>query len=493
MEPLWKLPPYELSPTADGGWAVQSEEGFGEALAVFAPLYRDGEWRLAMADDDVLALTGVDDRGWTPVRLPVVERATHYLCILRYDHPADHPSSTWFRLQVPGTHGPRQARGPVVAGSELRRGLERVREHLRERFELYLVPAAAQPAAILRGSADAVSFAFASCQYPAGLLDRPVAHRSYQRLAASLQPEGAAMPERLLLLGDQVYTDATYGLVDPARIDDRYRIPYEDFADRENGPFASLPQTLLALRRMTPDDHEIRDNWEPTPGADPVRDAALEAFWKYQRRAPAARQVWLTEEGPGWRLFVTDSRTQRSPRDEDTLHEALILGRHQTDALHDWLRAPDDGRLKVVSSAAMLLPRTRMNLDAPLYLDAWQGYPASLHGLLALLCEHEVHNVVFLSGDAHIACDARVQVTRPGTGKHASFASLHAPALYAPYPFANEEEANLLLQDSFAFGHGGATYHCTVSAQVLADGANGCGLLRASRHGARWCVAYEVL
>ena len=497
MEPLWKLPPYELNPTPEGGWAVQSEEGLGAALAVFAPLHHDGGWRLAIADGDQLELTAVDDRGWTPLRMPEVPSATHYLCILRYDHPADHPGSTWFRLELADAPGPRQAPGCVVTGAELRQGLERVHAHLRERFGLYLVPAPGRPAATAHGIAppapDTLAFAFASCQYPAGLLDRPVAYRSYERLAAHLEAAGAAVPERLLLLGDQVYTDATYGLVDPARIDDRFRIPYEDFTDRENGPFAGLRQTFLARRRMTPDDHEIRDNWEPTPGPDPLRDKALEAYWKYQRRAPAQARLWSTEKGPGWRLFLADSRTQRQARDEDTLHEALILGTEQTGTLEQWLEGCEGGHLNIVSSAAMLLPRTRHHIDEPLYLDAWQGYPASLHRLLALLCERKAHNLVFLSGDAHLACDARVQVTRPGTDRHASFASLHAPALYAPYPFANEDEANLVLQDGFAFAVDGNTYHCTVSAQVLAGGAGGCGLLRASRHEGRWCVAYEVI
>ena len=224
-----------------------------------------------------------------------------------------------------------------------------------------------------------------------------------------------------------------------------------------------------------------------------MRDTALQAYWKYQRRAPAQRRVWSEEQGPGWRLFLADSRTQRDPRDEDTVAHALLLGQEQTDALEEWLRHCDGGHLNIVSTAAMLLPRTRLNIDEPLYLDGWPGYPASLHRLLALLCERKVHNLVFLSGDAHLACDARVQVTRPGSDRHASFASLHAPALYAPYPFANEDEANLLLQDSFEFAVDGQHYHCSVSAQVLAEGANGCGLLRASRHEDRWCVAYDVL
>jgi len=347
----------------------------------------------------------------------------------------------------------------------------------------------------------AVCIAFASCQYPAGMLDRPIAHRSFERLAAYLQQREGPMPERLLLLGDQVYTDATYGLVDPARLDDRYRIPYEDFTDRESGPFATLPQTFLALRRMVLDDHEIRDNWEPGTGQDtqgrplpdPERDAALAAYWKYQRRCipPAGGEAHMTERGPHWRLFMADSRSAREPRTEKNIDTASILGAEQTRQLRDWLLQPRDGALGIVTCSAMLLPRLRQHIDEPLYQDGWQGYPASLYGLLALLCEQEARDLVFLSGDAHLACDARVTVT--SGSKQARFTSLHAPALYAPYPFANEEAANLLLRDTFVFRVGERSYRCEVEASVLAGGRCGCGLLRAQRRAGAWTVVYDVL
>ena len=502
MEPLWKLPPFELVATRDGGWAVQSEDGLGDAQAVFVPLRRKGEWELALADGDVLPLSGANDREWLPVRLPAIADASHFLCVLRYDHPADHQDSNF--LVAESRSAPVRAPTVHASGAELRLVLQRMRAHLGGRFDLYLVPA--KPAAASAGRAQAptaeppeqLCFAFASCQYPAGLLDRPMAHRSYEKLAQALARPGAQLPERLLLLGDQVYTDATYGLVDPARLDDRYRIPYEDFGDRQGGPFASLPQTFLARRRMTPDDHEIRDNWEPTLQADPTWDKGMAAYWKYQRRGgQPGDPVHMPDEGPGWRLFMTDSRTCRQARDEGTLDQALILGEPQTSELEEWLREGTQveraGQLNIVTSAAMLLPRTRMYLDEPLYLDAWQGYPASLRRLLALVCELQLPSLVFLSGDAHLACKARVQVKRLGSDVQASFLSLHAPALYAPYPFANEEEANLLLQDSFDFPWGGHRYQCTVSAQVLGGGANGCGMLLASRQGGRWCLDYQVL
>ena len=501
MDRLWKLPPIELSPTPQGGWAVQSEQGLGRAQAAFLPLRgAGGTWDLALAAGDALVLTPVNDQDWTPVPFPpAIRGATHCLCLLRYDHPSNRPGDTFF---VPESFPPGVAR---AGREELREALDHVRANLGGPLDIHVVPApslAAAAAAMTLAKAspsappDALCFAFASCQYPAGMLDRPVAHRSLERLGAWLRAPQGPMPERLLLLGDQVYTDATYGLLDPARIDDRYRLPYEELTDRQDGPYASLPQTFLGLRRMTPDDHEIRDDWEPTLHGDwdSERDAGLAAYWKYQRRSapPPSQAIQIAEAGPGWRLFMADSRTRRELRNEHTVASATLLGPEQTRELEGWLAQEDGGALKIVTCASMLLPRTRIAMDEPLYLDTWQGYPASLHGLLAFLCDRELRDVVFLSGDAHVACDARVRVTR-SDGREVRFASLHAPALYAPYPFANEDPANLLLQDRFDFQSGGRNYVCEVEARVLAGGRNGCGLLRAEREGTEWSVGYEVL
>jgi hypothetical protein len=499
MDRLWKLPPSELSPAPDGGWAVQSEQGLGRAQAAFVPVRAaSGAWELAMAPGDVLPLTGVDDQHWTPVPFPPgMQDATHGLCLLRYDHPWNRPGNNFF---VPESLVP----DLQASRDEVQQALDGVRANLEGPLEIHLVPLPAPPRphgvmafakAAAPAAPDSLCFAFASCQYPAGMLDRPVAHQSLGRLATWLDAHPGPQPERLLLLGDQVYVDATYGLLDPTRIDDRYTLPYEEFTNRRDGPFAALSQTFLGSRRMTLDDHEIRDNWEPTlpVGQDEERDAGVAAYWKYQRRSapPPSNAVQFQEEGPGWRLFMANSRSEREFRDENTLAHATILGQRQTQELEDWLGQEDRGELKIVTCASMVLPRTRVYMDEPLYLDPWQGYPASLHRLLAFLCEHELRNVVILGGDAHLACDARVKVTRDG--REVRFAALHAPALYAPYPFANEEPANLLLQDHFTFTIGGQEYACDVRARVLAGGRNGCGLLRAERQGSQWCVGYEVL
>jgi hypothetical protein len=328
------------------------------------------------------------------------------------------------------------------------------------------------------------------------MLDRPVAHATYAAVARYLARDGVTWPERLLLLGDQVYTDATSGVLDPVRLDDRFRIPYEEMLDREAGPWSELPQDFLARVRMTPDDHEIGDDWEPfRPGGTGRRfRVGLDAYWRHQRAGEErGSTLQIREAGSGWRLFMADSRTQRPHRSSATLGDALIMGEAQTRELEDWLLQGRPGELTIVTTAALLLPRSRQYMDDPLYLDNWQGYPASLHRLLAFLCDHQLADCVFLSGDIHLGCHAVVTVRNLASDAGVVFTSCHAPALYAPYPFANETRWNLLLQDRFTFEADGRRYECRVEASTLAEGRSGCALLQAQRRDGRWHCAVEVL
>jgi hypothetical protein len=497
---LWKLPAVALK-QVPGGWRVKSERGWGPAYALFAPVRHgtDGKWALDLHAAAEMELAPVHDRQWCPVPLDPALPARHHLCMVRYDQPIGRPDRSVARSRfLPPTDVASRGRlaterGMRVGAAELQSAFAQVCADAGERLGLYVVTAPRPPRA-WRGDPlpTQLSFAFASCQYPAGMLDRPVAHASHRALAAHVK--AGHLPERLLLLGDQVYVDATYGLLDPLRLDDAFRVAYDEFADREAGPFSELPQDLVDRMRLTPDDHEIIDDWEPAPGEpDPRRELGLDAFWEHQRMGDRRREaVQLRERGRGWHLFMTDSRTQRDPRHCDNVNSAKLLGGPQTRQLERWLRCMPPGELKIVTSAAMLLPRTRENIDEPLHLDNWQGYPASLRSLLALLCDREVRNLVFLSGDAHLACSARI-VVRSDQGRSVTFQSHHAPALYAPYPFANESRWNLLLDDRFTFEHAGRGYHCTVKAEVPADGANGCGWLDARRVGDRWDTAMRVL
>ncbi len=519
---LWQLPSNGLV-HKDGAWCASADRSLGDAWGLLAPVRRgaSGGWEIAAPADSLLDLVRVPADELRPLPPPAqAQRASHCLCLLRYDHPGDRPGSTFstsFLIARPvEKSAPAAAKVPDgrTTVRELAAALEALQRHFGRDLERQMVSAEdggedrdgaqARPAATGAEAATPQSFcfAFASCQYPAGMMDRLQANATHQALAERF-PGGRQLPTRLLLLGDQVYTDATYGLLDPVRLDDRYRAPYEELTARD-GPLGQLPQDFQRVIRMTPDDHEFADDWEPgrSPATDQKYERGLRAFWRYQRGEMQPKPpLWNKEPRngatPGWHLFMADTRTSRDLRTDETLGKASILGAAQARELEQWLTDAPAQDLKIVTSPAMLLPRSRRHLDEPLHLDNWQGYPASFHALLALLCDRQLRNVVFLSGDAHLACSAFATVRNLDTGHSTRFESHHAPALYAPYPFANESRWNLLCDDRFAFtlgqGPQAQHYECTVEAQVLAEGANGCGLLHADRTPKGWKLRVEVL
>lgn len=337
-----------------------------------------------------------------------------------------------------------------------------------------------------------LTLAFASCQYPSGLLDGLPAQASYQRLADLLENDRARRPDLLLLVGDQIYADATAGLLDPIRLDDRYRVQYEELLRIE--PLHRIMRSGIPISWML-DDHEIADNWEPyVQGAQGSKfRKGVAAFWNYQRHAPQKDETWLTAQGAGWSLFMADTRTHREYRSEATLDDALILGKKQSRKLEDWLQQVDAGSLKLISTSSMLLPRLIEHAEEPLYLDAWQGYPASLHRLLAFVCDNKISNLCFLSGDAHLGCDVDIVIT-DGTGNEVTTRSIHTPALYAPLPFANEQPWNLnLLHDHFSFQGPKGRYTCEVNGHAMLPHRDGSCLLKADRAGTAWNVTVEVI
>jgi cholesterol oxidase len=328
----------------------------------------------------------------------------------------------------------------------------------------------------------ALCFAFASCQYPAGLLDEVPAYASYARLAARLQrPREALRPQFLMLLGDQIYADASAGLVDPVRADDRYGQAYRQWLSQ---PAVRAVQQRLPSYMML-DDHEIQDNWEPhkpsvaddestapvTGDAQWLRACGLAAYWQYQRPGETPQpHAWRHFEQQSFGFFMCDTRSQRGWRHLGNLDSISILDDERTQgaqtlALEAWLKdqqARHGDQPKFVSSASLLLPLHVMDESDTLYADGWDGYPAALHRLLAFLYTHQIQNVVFLSGDEHLFCWTPMEVFAAASGQalnneeHTDTPqakirawSLHCPGLYAPLPFTNAKASQLITAQRF--------------------------------------------
>ncbi|NPC56320.1 alpha/beta fold hydrolase [Caenimonas soli] len=357
-------------------------------------------------------------------------------------------------------------------------------------------------------------FALASCHYPGGLFDRtpPGAARdappgpsdaSYMRLLEVLEGErGDQVPEFLVLAGDQIYADATAGLFDPRVLDDRHRLSYEAFFGAR-GP-RSVFSRLPAVMRL--DDHELDDNWEPDPpGANQrkgqdnecLKKSGIQEFLRNQcNREPdpsVPAKLWHQTPMAGFEFFWADARTERTPRTATTVESASLLGEPQSTDLDNWLADRKVKGPRFLVSASPVLPRrleARGNSIAScIRSDAWEGYPASLHRLLAGVYKRGSDDVVFLSGNEHVSSVSRIEISKlDGSRKVAVAHSVHSSALYAPYPFANATAEDFAGNDEFTFSHGGARYRCSVTTWFPSPG-DGFAVLSVSPAKPGWLVS----
>ena len=286
------------------------------------------------------------------------------------------------------------------------------------------------------------SFAFGSCQYPGGFIDQAVAYASYRNLAERLSADDEG-PRFIVLAGDQVYTDATAGILDPSIRDGRYILPYNRWLQSRavRTALRQVPSYMLL------DDHEIENNWEESNAHVPF-GVAIAAYQKYQRHPwSPATQLYFHFDFDEFPFFMLDTRTRREKRDLDNIDSADIFdgqgAGNQLSDLATWIQRPND-RPKFIVSPSMLFPRHREaarwdHRASALHSDGWDGYPASLHELLVMATKSDTEHVVFLSGDEHVGCIATITVRYEDAGNEIekTMHSIHTPGLFTPYNIAN--------------------------------------------------------
>jgi hypothetical protein len=356
--------------------------------------------------------------------------------------------------------------------------------------------------------AGAFTFALGSCQYPPGIVDREPAQESHLRLARRLSAATRPVPQMLLLLGDQIYSDATAGLFDP-RLDGSRARSYE--LTFRLPAFREVTRALPTL--MVLDDHEVYDGWEPARSPDDAAHAqdvaeALALYRRHQHKlAPDSRA-----EAPfrfqlrpaGFPLFVLDARSRRDARflrggggRGRPLDEALIVPAPVMDELKAWLEACPKDAPKFIASPSVVLPLERRAVEGDeaqrLGIDSWSGYPASLVALLETIAQGRHEHVVFLSGDAHLSLACSMALTLP-SGSAVTVHSIVSSGLYAPWAFANERPEDLLLEGAFAFRHRGAVAFDAAISTAAVGTAQGYCVVDVRRAGADgpWKLSVEL-
>jgi alkaline phosphatase D len=204
---------------------------------------------------------------------------------------------------------------------------------------------------------------------------------------------------------------------------------------------------------MAADDHEIRDNWPKDsipPGApNDLRellrrsaDWARLLFIEHQRShgpdappwAPSGdgERLWYAFDVGPFPFFCFDTRFERT---EDGKR---MMDSHQLDRFASWLDRRDIADVpKFVLSGSVMTPTDQEFARFPAHArraDTWAGYPQERLKVLDLILDKRAQNVVFISGDLHCAALASLQF-RKATDLRCY--AVVAPALYAPFPFAN--------------------------------------------------------
>jgi len=345
-------------------------------------------------------------------------------------------------LDVPSATYAPSSKELLPSNEEIDRWLNKTKEDLTRCFVSKEVVARHTQAS--RGS---FSFALSSCQYPPGIFDKSLAEKSLSHLASSrIGPEPL---DFVIFAGDQIYADASAGLVDPTRSDERFDVPYET---------ALQTEAVREIMRQAPvhmmlDDHEIIDNWEPPNPkrakesrlANKQRLQGLRAYWKYQRLDTRIRASDRTAsygfDSNGAAFYMLDTRSRRGFRKTEMPEHFSMFPLDEMASLKQWLQ-DNRNKLKFIVSPAMLLPRRLGVLDAGrdqvVRGDAWDGYPSTMRALFNFILDEGLDHIVFLSGDEHLSCVATATLSKVGKPDR-KIVSIHASGLYAPFPFANSK------------------------------------------------------
>lgn len=312
---------------------------------------------------------------------------------------------------------------------------------------------------------DPLRFMAGCCRYPGMGFEAARADAALQEMASVARGDP---PDFCLMVGDQIYADATAALVDSSsaveKIALRYRRAWATAGMR------AVSGTMPTY--MTLDDHEIDDNWSRDRIRAPVRaDAASlrqhEAALRLYRTACGAYSAYQWAHSPrnrmglpgfnyefdcgGYPFFVLDTRTRRDRF--GALGAPVAIDERQLDALVEWLRQdPAGDKPRFLVTGSVLFPGLaayRSDGSEDLAADTWQLSSTQRRRVLDAVVQSRARNVVFVSGDYH--CHAVAELSWGGACQALAIA---VPALYAPFPAANAKGWEVLPREVIGLDDG---------------------------------------
>lgn len=280
-----------------------------------------------------------------------------------------------------------------------------------------------------------------SCLYPGLPFERDQAMQIFAGMAHHIADDksaGLRGADCMILLGDQIYADATADLFDPKAPYERFRNPYRiAFGNTEARRLMSQLPSYFAV-----DDHEFRDNWRGQMVGEPHFEYARRMAWLFQMHYQSEwdyeqLRLWYPFESAGHPFFVFDTRLQRSTNAQSD--GTILLDQQQIDAFSHWLQMQADKPVLFLATGSPLAPLSRAVCANPalaVYDDSLLGYPRFLTLLVDLLDRYAANKrIVWLCGDPHFSCFARVRLSSGTTS--VSLIQVCSSGMYAPMPFIN--------------------------------------------------------
>ncbi|NES82055.1 MAG: alkaline phosphatase family protein, partial [Moorea sp. SIO2B7] len=286
-------------------------------------------------------------------------------------------------------------------------------------------------------------FAFGSCRYLLRLFGGSWFDNRGDKTFLSIlkQLEEGRPLDKFLMVGDQIYADDLNFLAPDQQVEQffsRYR-------DAFSQPYLKTLMSKVSTY-MTLDDHEIEDNW---PSSATNKDmmvkypAAIHSYQVYQMShspvIPMSKEgkligkldkFYYTFLDGCCDFFVTDTRTERDPEDEE------IISEEQMEALLNWL---DNGskRVKFVVTTVPFFPDFKKANE-----DKWSGYKRQRDQIISKIRELCINKVVFLSGDVHCSMAAELDISSPGEEPLKVY-SIISSAFYWPYSHTKRKQFKL--------------------------------------------------
>ncbi len=188
---------------------------------------------------------------------------------------------------------------------------------------------------------------------------------------------------------------------------------------------------------ITLDDHEVIDNSKFYGLAPVVMKAGLDAF---RETLPIPLfpdgRLWSSYRwGSTAEIFLLDCRTERQPETRTTTTPIYI-----SEAQMSWLKeslASSPCHFKVLMNSVPILGFTDI---WPEKTDRWQAYQEQREELLDHIISNDIKNVLFLTGDYHLAYVARVETAGPYRDLWEVMVGLGAPRIPNPLVKAIEIE-----------------------------------------------------